>query len=143
MVVPKSLPRDNEGRISPEIIDNLFAHSQHMDARVTGIEKSMASVVDKLDKIAIAVTTQAAIPQYKIADTLDIVSKASTLLVIAAGAIIFISTSISAGPVASLQARDAEYGQRMMRLEKAISRVEDQHMQYVLKVGQVTMHKPN
>lgn len=132
MVIPKTLPRDHDGRVSPDVIDALFSHSQQLDGRVTGIEKVIGHISEKLDQVATAVTQQAAIPRSNLSDTLGIVSKASTLLMFAAGAIIFIATSISAGPVATLQARDLEYGQRMMRMESALRRVEEHHMNYVL-----------
>lgn len=133
----KALPRDSEGRVPNDVLDALFANSQHTEARVSNIEKTLDNLAAKMDALTGIVTRQAAIQPYKIGDTLDIVSKASTLLVIAAGAIIFIATSISAGPIASLQARDLESGQRMMRLEQSVRRTEERQLEFILKNSRI------
>ena len=112
MVEPKA--------VSAHSIDQLYSKTAGLEARVTGIEAGLTNLSDKMDGVIKAVTVQSAQPQYNVRETLDTVFKMTALASLLASGIIFIATSISSAPLASIEQRLKFDTQRLDRIERAL-----------------------
>lgn len=108
-----------------------LAHVEKVETRVDNIERDlgvlskrfdagMKSVSDKLDAL---VRTVAGQPRYAVSEVLDVIVKSAMLIGACASAIIWISTAISAGPVAEIRADLRNERERVIRLERLIERL--------------------
>lgn len=111
----------------------VFAHVRGVESRVDKVESAVtdlgkliarreSAMNEKLDAISRLVTIQSAQPQYKVGEVLDVVVKAGGLLAMCATAIIYIATSISSAPLASVNERLRFDSDRLGRIERLIER---------------------
>lgn len=117
-----SVRRENDD--SPSFL----AHVEKVESRVDNIERDlgvlskrfdagMKNVTDKLDSL---VRTVAGQPRYAVSEVLDVIVKSAVLLGMCASAIIWISTSIAAGPVAELRTEMKHEREDIRRIERLI-----------------------
>lgn len=114
-------------------IDQLFAKSEAQDARISGLEDSVKGIADKLDRLVNIVTRQSAQPQTSITSVLTVVAICAGLLGSGATSIIWISSSISAAPIARLEERMAADRERMARIERVFERAADRKLAELVK----------
>lgn len=111
--------------------DSVMAHVRGVEGRVEGLEREVAVLGRRFEKGIADVNTElksignklAASPNYRVGEVLDVVTKGAALLGMAAAAIIFISTSISSAPIATIQSELRQERERLVRLERVIERM--------------------
>jgi len=123
----------------PGDLQGIWAHTKGLEQQVNGVAQEVknqanrldrfaTTMTDKLDQLTRAVTMQAAQPQFSVMSVLGIVSLCVGLLGSGAASIIFISSAMSAAPIARIETKMESDREHMRRLEKLIERMTDQRI---------------
>jgi len=112
-------------------VDNIGIHISGMESRVSLLEKGFVTVNEKLDRLATMLTTAAAQSPWRVGDVLSISRDLLTIGAILGGTVIFISQSLSSGPIASIEQRVKNDSTRLDRLERLLERVVDSRVAQV------------
>lgn len=119
--------------IKRETDDDSPGFRAHMETRLDTVErelgnfriqseKGFSDINSELRKLSAKLAES---PQYRVGEVLDVITKSAGLLALCAGAIIWIATSISAGPTAELRAKLDHERERAARIERVIERIAD------------------
>lgn len=114
-------------------LDQLFAKTESNEARITGIEESVKGLAEKLDRLVNIVTRQSAQPQTSITSVLTVVAICAGLLGSGATSIIWISSSISAAPIARLEERQSADRDKLARIERILERTAERKLAELVK----------
>jgi hypothetical protein len=131
-------PMSNDKTIMP---DTVMSHVRGVEGRVAGIEREVSSLGQRFEAGFAGINTElkalgnrlAASPNYRVGEVLDVVTKGAALLGMAAASIIFISTSISSGPIATIQTELRQERERAARIERALERLTATHISGLAK----------
>lgn len=96
------MPNDSD---VAERLQGLETHSAGLEARLTGVERTLTTLIGKFDRFADIITTSAAQPKFNPIEIIAFVKDSAILFSLVAAGIIYIASNISDGKVTLLEHR--------------------------------------